>query len=284
MAWPAVNQHYTQETFRQRVQSLQWTRWRPRGITLHNTAAPNIAQWKDTAENDARAGRVPGITRMHSLEDFFRNQRKWSGCPHLFVAPPIGDRGGFIWEANVLTAPGVHSPSWNTTHIGIEMVADFARDDDDSGPGLVVRNNSIFATAILCSTLGLDPFNDVVLHKEDPRTDHDCPGIDFARDRKDVIAAIAALMDGGDHDPGEDNKTEPSTVRKGVVMVNDLNVRVGPGAGNRAVVSLWKGAQIVVLDEAKNGTTSWLRIETPAGYAGEPHGFWVAARYVDVQT
>lgn len=279
MSWPSTKKNFTQEKFRKYVATLQWLRWRPSLIVLHNTALPTLAQWHETEAKDKAAGRVPGITRINGLENYFKNDQHWSGCPHLFIADD------FIWEMNRLTDPGVHSPSWNGVAIGIEMIADFAKEDDDSGAGLIVRNNTIFATALLCSTLGLDPHTHVKLHKEDPKTTHDCPGADFARDRQAVIDAIAALMDGGEHSDsdigvaiGVTPPPKPVPAKSGTVTTDGLNVRRGPGVTNEAIGSLPNGTAVTVLAEAKNGTTGWLQIKSPAGVIG-----WVSAYYVEVK-
>lgn len=276
--WPATKRNFKQDSFAEYVATLHWTRWRPSLIVLHNTAAPTLAQWHETAAKDRAAGRVAGRTRIDSLERFFQNDQHWSGCPHLFIADD------WIWEMNPLTASGIHSPSWNHVAIGIEMVADFSREDDDSGFGLIVRNNAIFCTAILCETLGLDPHHAVKLHKEDPKTTHDCPGQDFAHDEAAVIAAIAALMPGGEH--GVDDVAiaiglkpappEPAQ-RRGIVNTNGLNVRRGPGVSSGTIGSLNKGISVTVLGEARNATTAWLKVKSPAGYVG-----WVASRFVDL--
>jgi hypothetical protein len=276
MAWPAVKKAFSQEEFRAHVATLQWSRWRPSLIVLHNTAAPTWAQWHKTAEQDRAAGKVPGSSRIDSMENYFRDEKGWSGAPHLFVPE---DR---IWEFNPLTEPGVHSPSWNHVSIGIEMVADFDREDDGSGPGLLVRRNAVFAAAVLCSALGLEPRAQVKLHREDPKTTHACPGEDFARDESQVIAEIAALMDGGEHNPldvaiaigGAPLPTPPAPAR-GVTNAGDLNVRRGPGVNNESIGSLPKGVPLEVLDKASNGATGWLRVRTPAGHVG-----WVAGRFV----
>lgn len=281
MAWPAVKRDFQQEAFRAYVDTLVWNRWRPSMIVLHNTAAPSLAQWHETAAKDQAAGRVPGASRIASLEQYFRNDQGWSGAPHLFVAD---DR---IWVFNPLTLPGVHSPSWNGISIGIEMVADFAREDDDAGPGLKVRRNAEFCTAVLCATLGLDPQKAVKLHREDPKTTHDCPGKDFAQDEAQVIAEIADLMDGGDHDHaavaaaiGVIPKPAPPAPQHGIVTTNDLNMRTGAGITNNSIGSLQKGADIIIIGKASNGATGWLRVAVD-GAAGHREG-WVAAKYVKI--
>lgn len=279
MTWPAVKQEFTQEHFRRYVAGLSWLSWRPSKIVWHNTAAPSASQWIKSANEDRAKGLVPGITRIRGLENYFKNEKGWSGCPHLFVANDL------IWVMNPLTTPGVHSPSWNTTSIGIEMVGDFASEDDDAGEGLRVKRNTIFATSVLCSTLGLDPATSIYLHKQDPRTTHDCPGKDIADDKNAMIAEVADLMSGGDHDPAGVAGViaglppdPPSPVRRGITTANGLNFRRGPGANNESTGELPKGTDISILSEAKNGTTIWLQVRTPAGFTG-----WVSGRYVDLK-
>ncbi len=276
MAWPAIKRKFTQEEFRLYVPGLAWGPWRPDKVVLHNTAAPSWAQWEEKAALDREAGRVPGTTRINSLENYFKNDRGWSGCPHLFI-PDDG-----IWVMNPLTLPGVHTPSWNHNSIGIEMVADFSREDDDSGPGLKVKLNTVFAVAILCETFGLSANkNTIKLHKDDPKTTHDCPGRDFAQDYELVIRAVQDLMGGGelDHDEMAHLVTMPDIfkpIRFGVSAVNGLNFRSGPGVSNHSKGELAAGVRLEILDEAPNGTMKWLQVKTPAGYIG-----WVAGKYVN---
>lgn len=292
MAWPAVKRAFKQEEFGAYVAGLSWPRWRPSGITLHNTAAPSLKQWQATAAADVKAGRTPGTSRINSLESYFKNQQHWPGAPHLFIDDD------HIWVFNPLTAPGTHSPSWNTRHIGIECVGDFSVEDDDSGPGLKVKRNAIYAMAVLCTELGIpavnpyDPNNigrsilepGIFLHKQDPKTTHDCPGKDMAQDIGQIIADVAALMAGGEHDPhavavaiGAAPAAPVPSERRGVVLADGLNLRRGAGVTNEAFGSLPKGTQVSVLEEARNGTTAWLKIRTPMGYVG-----WVAGRYVKI--
>lgn len=293
--WPAVKKAYTQEEFRLRVAELTWPKWRPSKIVWHNTAAPSLAQWIKTANDDRAKGLVPGITRIGNLEIFFRDNNHWSGCPHLFIA------NDFIWEMNVLTAPGVHTPSWNGTSLGFELIGDYDTEEADSGEGLKVKQNAIFATALLCSAIGLEPTSGEVdhnhnttgtifLHKQDYKTTHDCPGAHMARDKADMIAEVAGLMDGGEHDAhavatviqtGQMShpSTSPLVDQHGITTEAGLSFRRGPGVTNESTGTLPKGTDLVILSEAKNGSDSWLQVKTPAGYTG-----WVSGRYVQIKT
>lgn len=275
MSWPAVKRNFNQQGFADYVKTLAWVKWRPSAIVWHNTAAPSLAQWIKTAKQDMEKGLIPGTTRIRNLEMFFRDNNHWSGCPHLFIA------NDFIWVMNPLVEPGVHSPSWNHISIGIEMVGDFSIEDDDTGEGLRVKNNTIFATAILCATLGIDPMSKIWLHKQDPKTTHDCPGQDISRDKAVMINDVADLMAGGEHSPSDTvtviaggSAEKPVKERKAITTVSDLSFRSGPGVSNPARSELPKGVTLVVLDEAANGTTSWLKVKTPAGHIG-----WVAGKF-----
>ncbi len=275
--WPAVKKAFNQEGFRQYVQGLPVSKWRPSMIVWHNTAAPSLAQWIVSADRDRVAGLTPGITRIGNLEAFFRDNNGWSGCPHLFIANDA------IWVMNPLTAAGVHSPSWNSISFGIEMIGDFDKEDDDLGQGLSVKNNGIFATAVLCEVFGIDPATRIMLHKQDPKTTHDCPGKNMAVDKAKMIATVEGLMSGGEHNSddvgaviGGQAPPPPPKPWEGKTKIGQLNLRKGPGVMNESMGMLPNGLLIIVSGEAKNGTTTWLRVTTPAGYTG-----WVSGAFVE---
>ncbi len=286
--WPAVKLAFKQEEFKQYVSGLSWPSWRPNKIVWHNTAAPTDAQWIKSAASDKANGLVPGISRIHSLEDFFKNNNHWSGCPHLFIASDL------IWVMNPLTFSGVHSPSWNSTSIGIEMIGDYDSEDADHDVGLLVKNNTIFTTAVLCEAIGLEVSDGLVdhnhhvsgsifLHKQDWATTHDCPGAHMAADKAEMITAVQSLMSGGEHNSddvaaviGGQAPPPPPAPWNGKTNVGDLNLRRGPGVANESMGTLPKGLLVIVSSEAKNGTTAWLRVTTPAGYTG-----WVSGAFVE---
>lgn len=172
MNWKGiVGRNLSPEDFRQYVAGLNWDGWRPEFIVLHNTQDPSLRDRPD------------GLTYQHilDLESFFRDEQGWSGGPHLFV----DDRQ--IWVFTPLTVPGVHSPSWNAVAVGVEMLGDYDSEEFDSGRGALVRDNAVAAISILSAKLGLDP-ETMRLHREDPKTDHHCPG-----DNVDKAAFIAAV-------------------------------------------------------------------------------------------
>jgi hypothetical protein len=176
MAWKEiVGKTFDAKGFDEYCHQLQWTAWRPSFIVMHNTGSPNLAQ------------RPQGLTAQHieNLVGYYRDTNGWSAGPHLF----IDDRQ--IWVFTPLTMSGVHSPSWNKTALGIEMLGDYASEPFDTGRGLAVRDNTVAAMATLCAVLGLDPASSR-LHREDPLTTHACPGSNVPK--LEMIQAIQALL------------------------------------------------------------------------------------------
>lgn len=152
---------YSREDFAKRIDALKWTTWKPIGIVLHNTAAPTLEQWAESGPKHA--------ARIKNLQHYYEGLG-WHGGPHWFISRD------WLNEFSNPLRRGTHSPSFNATHFGIEMVGDFAKEAFNSGDGAKVRDNAAFAMAVLCRNFGWDPAKVIVLHKEDPKTDHDCPG------------------------------------------------------------------------------------------------------------
>jgi N-acetylmuramoyl-L-alanine amidase len=136
--------------------------WRPRGVVLHNTGK---MVW-------------PGFTpagKQITPEQRLRNMsvdwvaRGFRGGPHLVIAPD-----GMIWTAWPLWLQGTHSPSYNATFWGVELVGAF---DSEPFPD-AMRKAATEAAAGLYAMLGHEPDGDSFhFHKEDPRTAHrNCPG------------------------------------------------------------------------------------------------------------
>lgn len=155
--------------------TLQWNAWRPSFIVVHNTGAPSLAQ------------RPKGFTKQHisNFEVFYRDQQKWKAGPHLF----IDDKQ--IWVFTPLTVSGTHSPSWNKTALGIEMLGDYEKESFSEGRGLKVRENTVAALATLHAILGFDS-STIRIHREDPLTTHACPGknvrkLELIQDVQDLL-------------------------------------------------------------------------------------------------
>lgn len=160
---PVVNQIFTADGFRAYAKSLNVGKsaWKPSAVVLHNTAEPDLAQWRGTSWQK----------HVDGLVSYYRDVQKWHAGPHLFCAPE-----GIIAFTPIVT-PGIHAPGWNSTCLGVEMVGDYSRDDFNSGDGLKVHQLAVSAVATLDEVFNLDSAS-LRLHKEDPATTHKgCPGV-----------------------------------------------------------------------------------------------------------
>lgn len=244
------------------IDAIELRPWRASGIVIHNTAAPTLKQWAST----------PIAQRIQNLRGYYEGLG-WRSGPHFFVDPnPNG-----IIPFTPMNMKGTHSPSFNGTHIGIECVGDYDRESDELGPGQEVKKHLIALIGMICGRLGIEPSNATIrMHKDDPRTTHDCPGRNLYEDREQIIQAAREWMGHGGEHPSA--PTPPPPIREGTTNIGDLNLRENSSAGSRSLGKLPVGLKLKVLDEAMNGDTKWLRVETPAGYKG-----FVAARFVTLR-
>ncbi len=129
-----------------------------KGITIHHTSAPSLTQ------------RPNGFleTHMHNLRSYYRGLG-WSAGPHFFIDEDQA------WAFSPIAKPGIHARSFNKTHIGIEMLGDYDREDPWSGRGLQVLTMTSAIVAELLRSLNLD-ISAVNFHREDPKSDKSCPG------------------------------------------------------------------------------------------------------------
>lgn len=150
-------------------------------VVVHNTGAPNLKTYRGYAN---RPSPISDAQWLRNLEGFYRDKQHWSAGPHWFVTPnPDG-----LLAFTPSTHPGVHSPSWNSKSLGVEMVGDYSVEPFDAG----VRDNAVALLAELHLWLGISP-DTIRLHHEDPRTTHkDCPGKNVVK--ADIIAAVKAKM------------------------------------------------------------------------------------------
>jgi len=271
MTWtPIVGKAFKLPELQLYINGLSFNDWKPSLIVWHNTALPTISQWEKSYQEDLSKGLEPGITRINSLENFFKNNQGWPSGPHFFV---YKDK---VWAFTPANKKGTHSPSWNGIAIGIEMIADFSKEDDEHGTGLLIKNNTIALTAMLCEKLNLNPETAIKLHKEDKRTTHDCPGHDIAVDKNAMIDSVLEYMGHGGEHVG-DAELELDEFHMGVVIVpeNDtLNVREISSASSKILAKLKYKMSVKILNEATNINTKWLYIERD-NIKG-----WVAAKFI----
>jgi hypothetical protein len=171
---------FTAAEFKDYCATLTWAQgWRPKFVTLHNTAEPNLKQWSHFG-----LGKEAGAKRVHNLNSYYRSLH-WHSGPHIFVAPDL------IWVACDLQQDGVHASCYNRTSLGVEMVGDYATEAFDSGDGAKVRDNAVAAVAALYRALRLSPTT-LRFHKECVRDHHNCPGARV--DKSDFIARVKAAV------------------------------------------------------------------------------------------
>jgi hypothetical protein len=173
-----IGRPFSPDAFDQYCHTLRWTAWRPSSLVVHNTGSPTLVQRPD------------GLTVHHikNLETYYRDTQKWKAGPHLF----IDDRQ--IWVFTPLTVSGVHSPSWNKTSIGIELLGNYETESFSKGRGGQVRQQAVATIATLSAVLGMDPATAIKLHREDPLTTHACPGKNISKQEliKDVQHLLVA--------------------------------------------------------------------------------------------
>src|SRR6516225_7401651 len=92
------------------IHSLNYTSWRPSNFVVHNTGSPTLHQW-------VHGGTSPE-QRMKNLQHYYNVELGWSAGPHFFI-----DNLSW-WCMTPPNVKGVHSPSWNGTMLGFELVGD----------------------------------------------------------------------------------------------------------------------------------------------------------------
>lgn len=178
MSFTIIGKRFTPTEFAAYVAGIKMDAgFAPSFVVVHNTGAPTLAE------------RPNGFSEqnMRDLEEFYSNQG-WNGSPHCFV-----DDAG-IWVLNPINKRGTHSPSWNGSSFGVEMLGDYDSDAFTTGRGAKVRANAVLAVGTLLKKIGVTATGTTVrFHKEDPKTTHkDCPGAHVVKG--DFLAAVQLGM------------------------------------------------------------------------------------------
>lgn len=170
------------EMFDVYVKGLRGFKWKPVGVTLHNTFHPNLARVQGYLDRkEWNEGQL--------IDNWWVRYKtlKWYSGPHLFVFPTG------IWAASPLTDRGTHSPSFNRSYFGVEIIGDFSKETlpDHMRVWTVKAIASLYRHILKTEPSG-DNFK---FHGEDPRTSHKgCPGKNIhpkARWVEDVKKALA---------------------------------------------------------------------------------------------
>lgn len=210
---------YTREQFKAMVKAipaskLAWVKM----LCVHNTAVPSIAQWM---------GSVSAAQRIKNLQYFYENERGWSAGPHGFIPP---SKETVIWGFTPFDTKGVHASCFNGASLGFEMVGDFDTEDFNSGPGALVRDNTIFILAVLYRKLGLRPDNYVKgvsglhFHIDCGRDNHACPGKLVRVGREGFVQAVLDEME-----RQEREETPPAPAEIPVAMASTFVIPAADG-------------------------------------------------------
>ena len=184
--WPGFDGTlYSREQFAAHVASLTIGPY-AKFIVMHATGSPTLAQWQATPEHQ----------RIVNLQRYYETALHWQHGPHLFIGPD------HICGFSDLRKRGTHCSCWNMSSIGIETAGNWNIEDFTSGDGAKVRDNFVFAAAVLHLHLGLRPDGYVKgvrglhLHRECAADGHfQCPHEDNAKfDKADIVARILAEM------------------------------------------------------------------------------------------
>lgn len=136
--------------------------WHPAGAVLHNTGR---MVWPGF---DGHGVQITPAQRIKNISVYWVS-RGFHGGPHLMVSPD-----GMIHTVWPLWMWGTHSPSYNHTHWGIEMVGDFDVEPFPDAMKIAVVGAVKALYAMLGRPITEESFK---LHKEDPKTSHKhCPG------------------------------------------------------------------------------------------------------------
>ncbi len=207
MSFTIVAKKFTIAEFDDYCDSIAKQAW-VKKIVLHNTSSPSLAQ---------RPGGILTSQHIKNLHSYYLGLG-WSGGPHLFI-----DATG-IWVFNPLNETGVHSPSYNSSAWGIEMLGEYSTESFTSGLGAAVANNAQHAMASLAKIQGWTEINSkMVLHKEDPKTSHkSCPGKNVVK--ADFMSKVNMILKPVEDEEEEKPALPPLSVVVNGVVINDAFV------------------------------------------------------------
>lgn len=189
MSWKGFDgRRYTRDQFSAHVANITIGPY-AKFIVMHGTGQPTLKQWME----------FPVPQRIANLQRYYENNLGWAHGPHLFIGPENDGIVGF----SDLSVRGTHCSCWNGCSIGIETAGNWNIEDMNSGDGAAVRDNFVFAAAVLHKHLGLRPdgyikgVRGLHFHRECAADGHlECPqGIGGNLNKDDLVARILAAMD-----------------------------------------------------------------------------------------
>jgi hypothetical protein len=173
---------YTKEEWFKFVMALDLSKlsWKPEGLCVHNTSAPSLSQW-------IKYGPTVEKQWPSNLNNFYKSLG-WHSSVHIVSCPD------YIWNLCNLLQDGVSVSCWNSIMYGLEMVGEYESEEFNSGVGLQVKDNAMFAISTLFHKFKWKPVIDETLrfHRKCIADHHNCPGKNVTD--QDVLENVLKVM------------------------------------------------------------------------------------------
>jgi len=165
MSIPFIGKRFSLAEFEAYLETINFSRFKPVGVTIHHTWNPNLRNRPNGLED----------SHLQNLKTFYEN-KGWRGGPHIFIDDQY--KGIIVFQR--LDRRGTHAISFNRNTWGLEMLGNFDSSSEfKSVRGQKIYNLTIATTQLLLAKLGAFPagINEAVkFHRDDPLTSKSCPG------------------------------------------------------------------------------------------------------------
>lgn len=222
---------------------------------------------------------------------FFNNWNKASAnaCVHAVLQADGTVLQLLPWDRRGWHCGSGSKGSGNNTHIGVEMTEPstikYTGGSTYTDLNPTATRNFVLKTyqtavelfAYLCKLHNLDPLADGVIishaegHKRGIASNHgdvehiwNKQGLTMAQFRKDIKKAMGGTVT--PEKPQENTETQTVNGYKVKITAGVLNVRKGPGTGYGIATQIRQGEVYTIVDEVKNGSTTWGKLKSGAGY------------------
>ena len=230
---------------------------------LNNNSSRNVAyvvmhytgNSKDTAK--ANANYFSGAGRNASAHFFVDNEE-------IYQSVELRDTA---WHCGARSYK--HGSCRNANSIGIEMccTAGNYRISDKT------KENAAYLCAFLCKMLGIGAGGvDTYVLRHYDVTGKNCPAqmVSNSAEWQEFKNKVKSILGGSASTGGQQHTAQPTTdnVAEYRVKINTdvLNVRIGPGTDYGIATQVKQGEVYTIVGEVKNGSTTWGKLKSGAGY------------------
>lgn len=178
MSFSNSGKNFTREGLRAYLAKLKCPSW-VKGVTFHHTATPALSfpRWS--------GGWTPQL--IANMRDGYINNNGWGSGPHFYPDD------NSIWGLTPPTEKGIHAKSFNSSHIGIEVLGNFDVESHTTGRGAKCWLNAFECAAEVLAWAGLKPSEKTInFHRDDPKTNKTCPGDNISK--QFVIEGVVNAM------------------------------------------------------------------------------------------